>query len=89
MMVLLLSIAGISLALSQFREAIVTFFVVAMYVGAHLLNKARSDRTMAQLREVQAPKTFVLRDGEQKEIGFEDVVVGDVLPPALRNPYLH
>jgi Ca2+-transporting ATPase len=80
MMMLLLTIAGISLVLGQLREALVMVFVVAMYVGVHLLNKARSDRTMARLREVQAPKTLVLRGGEQKEIGFEDVVVGDILP---------
>jgi Ca2+-transporting ATPase len=80
MMVLLLTIAGISLALGQIREAVVMIFVVAMYVGVHLLNKARSDRTMARLREVQAPKTFVLRDGNQQEIDFEEVVVADILP---------
>lgn len=80
MMVLLLTIAGISLALGQLREAVVMVFVVAMYVGVHLLNKARSDRTMARLREVQAPKTLVLRDNRQQEIDFEDVVAGDILP---------
>ncbi len=80
MMVLLLTIAGISLALGQVREAVVMVFVVAMYVGVHLLNKARSDRTMASLRQVQAPKTFVVRDGRQEEVAFEEVVVGDILP---------
>jgi magnesium-transporting ATPase (P-type) len=80
MIVLLLVIAGISLALEQFREAVVMVFVVAMYVGVHLLNKARSDRTMAQLRAVQAPKTMVLRTGEQQEIPIEEIVVGDVVP---------
>lgn len=83
MMLLLLAIAGISLALGQFREAAVMVFVVAMYVDVHLLNKARSDRTMARLREVQAPKTLVLRDDRQQEIDFEDVVVGDILPIRL------
>jgi P-type Ca2+ transporter type 2C len=80
MMLLLLTIAGISLILRQLREAVVMLFVVAMYVGVHLLNKARSDRTMARLREVQAPKTAVLRDGERKEIPVEELVVGDILP---------
>lgn len=55
-------------------------FVVGMYVGVHLLNKARSDRTMARLREVQAPKTRVLREGQMGEIPVGEVVVGDVLP---------
>lgn len=88
MMVLLLTIAGISLAFGQVREAVVMAFVVAMYVGIHVLNKARADRTMARLREVQAPKTTVLRTGERKEIAVEKVVVGDVLPlqPGSRIP---
>jgi Ca2+-transporting ATPase len=80
MMVLLLSIAGISLLLRQFREAIVMVFVVAMYVGIHLLNKARADRTMARLRQVQAPRARVLRVGQTQEIPVGEVVVGDVLP---------
>lgn len=80
MMLLLLSIAAISLMLGQFREAAVMAFVVAMYVGIHLLNKARSDRTMARLREVQAPRTVVRRAGEEQKIPFEDVVCGDILP---------
>ncbi len=80
MMLVLLSIAGISLALGQIREAVVMAVVVAIYVGVHLLNKARSDRTMAKLRQVQAPKTLVIREGEKQEIDFEDVAVGDILP---------
>jgi Ca2+-transporting ATPase len=80
MMVLLLSIAGISLLLGQIREAAVMVFVVAMYVGIHLLNKARADRTMARLREVQAPMARVLREGQIREIPTREIVVGDVLP---------
>src|SRR3990172_2825876 len=75
MMVLLLTIAGISLALGQIREAVVMVFVVAMYVGVHLLNKARSDRTMARLRAVQAHTTLALRDGKEAEIPQEEVAV--------------
>ena len=80
MMVLLLTIAAISLAVGQVREALVMVFVVAMYVAVHLLNKARSDRTMARLREVQAPKTVVLRAGQLQEIPFAEVVRGDIMP---------
>lgn len=80
MMVLLLSIAVVSVLLGQFREAVVMVFVVAMYVGIELLNKARADRTMAHLRELQAPRATVLREGRRQEIPFEEVVVGDILP---------
>ncbi|MFN2130214.1 MAG: cation-translocating P-type ATPase [Anaerolineae bacterium] len=80
MMLLLLTIAAISFAVGQVREGVVMVFVVAMYVGVHLLNKARSDRTMARLRAVQAPQASVLRDGEVREVPVDDVVAGDILP---------
>jgi len=88
MMLVLLAIAGISLLLGQTREAIVMAGVVAIYVGVHLLNKARSDRTMAKLREMQSPKTTVLREGQKQDIDSEKVVVGDILPlrPGSRVP---
>jgi P-type Ca2+ transporter type 2C len=80
MLLVLLSIAIISLILGQAREAIVMVVVVAIYVGVHLLNKARSDRTMAELRKVQATQTMVVRDGKRKQVDFSEVVVGDILP---------
>jgi Ca2+-transporting ATPase len=88
MMLLLLSIAGISLVLAQYREAIAMAVVVALYVGIHLLNKARSNRTMARLREIQAPRAHVQREGEVREIRAGEVVVGDILPlqPGSRIP---
>jgi len=80
MMLLLLAVAGISLALGQVREAIVMAAIVLIYVGVELYNKARSDRTMARLRELQAPRVTVVRDGERREVDVAEVVVGDVLP---------
>ncbi|MHB9031880.1 MAG: HAD-IC family P-type ATPase [Anaerolineae bacterium] len=76
--ILLLAVAGISLALGQLREAFVMVFVVAMYIAVHLLNRARFDRVMARLREVQAPRTLVQR-GEPATIPSREVVVGDIL----------
>ncbi|MFP4345218.1 MAG: cation-transporting P-type ATPase [Anaerolineales bacterium] len=79
-MLLLLAVAGISLALGKIREAIVMAVVVLIYVGVELYNKARTDRTMARLRELQAPRVAVIREGERREVQVEEVVVGDVLP---------
>ena len=79
MMVLLLVIAGVSLLLGQLREASVMAFVVAMYVAVHLINRARADRTMARLRQLQAPTTIVLRNTQRQEVGVGELVVGDVL----------
>ena len=57
-----------------------------MYVAVHLLNKARSDRTMARLREVQAPKTVVLRARSATGDPFAEVVSGRHHASARRDP---
>lgn len=80
MMLLLLAVAGISLGLGRVREAIFMAVIVLIYVGVELYNKARSDRTMARLRELQAPEITVLRDGKRVSVDVGDIVVGDVMP---------
>lgn len=80
MMLLLLAVAGISLALGRVREAIFMAVVVLIYVGVELYNKARSDRTMARLRDLQAPQVTVLREGKRVSVEVGDVVVGDIMP---------
>jgi len=79
MMIVLLSIGGISLLFGKPVEAVVMIFVVAAYIGVEFINKFRTDRTMAKLRELTEPTTKVLRDGTQQEIPTSDVVVGDVV----------
>ncbi len=79
MMVLLLSIAVLSLLFGKPAEAAVMVFVVAAYIGVEFVNKFRTDRTMARLRELTQPVTRVLRDGRIQEVNTADVVVGDVV----------
>ncbi len=88
MMVLLLSIAGLSLVFGKPLEATVMVFVVAAYIAVEFINKFRTDRTMARLRELTQPTTRVIRDGKRQEIKTADVVVGDVviLPEGARVP---
>ncbi len=80
MMLLLLAIAGISAALRQLRAAAVMVFVVLCYIGVELINKGRTDRTLARLRGLQRPESTVLRSGKRIEIPIDEVVVGDLLP---------
>jgi Ca2+-transporting ATPase len=79
MMVLLLTIAAISLVLGEIIEASVMSFVVVAYVSVEFLNKHRTDRTMARLRELTQPTTKVVQQGVEKEILTSDAVVGDIL----------
>lgn len=88
MMVLLLSIAALSLLFGKPVEAVVMLFVVAAYIFVEFINKFRSDRTMARLRELTQPTAKVVREGIQQEILTSDVVVGDlvVLSEGVRIP---
>jgi Ca2+-transporting ATPase len=79
MMLLLLSIAAISLALGEIIEASVMSFVVVAYVSVEFLNKRRTDRTLARLRELTQPTSRVIREGAEKEIPTGEIVVGDVI----------
>jgi Ca2+-transporting ATPase len=79
MMILLLSIAAISFVFRELVEAVVMLFVVAAYVSVEFINKFRSDRTMARLRELTQPTTKVIREGKEQEILTSDVVVGDLM----------
>ncbi len=79
MMVLLLSIAAVSLVFGELVQATVMVFVVAAYIGVEFLNKYRSDRTMTRLRELTQPTTRVVREREEQEIPTANVVVGDII----------
>jgi Ca2+-transporting ATPase len=79
MMIVLLSIAALSLAFGKPVEAFVMVFVVAAYVAVEFVNKFRSDRIMTRLRELTQPATTVLRNGASQKVATTDVVTGDVV----------
>lgn len=79
MILLLLSIAGLSLLFGKYVEAGVMAFVILAYVAVEFLNKFRTDRVMARLKQLTLPATRVIREGEVTEVPVEEVVVGDIL----------
>ena len=79
MMIVLLSIAALSLAFGRPVEAFVMVFVVAAYIAVEFINKFRSDRIMTRLRELTQPTTTVLRNGASQEVATTDVVTGDIV----------
>lgn len=79
MMVLLLSIAAISLLFKKYTEAIAMLFVVAAYITVEFINKHRTDQIMTKLRTITAPTTRVLRAGAITNIPSNDIVIGDML----------
>ena len=79
MMILLLSIAGLSLLFGQLTEAIAMIFVVASYIAIECINKYRADNTMARLSALSSPETQVIRNGSVITIKTEDIVIGDIV----------
>lgn len=79
MMLLLLSIAVISLLFGKFGEAFAMIFVVAAYIAVELINKYRTDRIMVKLKGLAKPMSKVIRDGQAVEVPARDLVVGDIL----------
>ena len=79
MMLLLLSIAVLSLIFSEYLEAAVMIFVVLAYVFIELINKARTDRTLKQLKALAQPTLTVIRAGNKSEIASSELVVGDLI----------
>lgn len=79
MMLLLLSIALLSLLFGKILEAIVMIFVVAAYISVEFINKYRTDKIMTQLKNLSMPTTKVMRKGETTEIKTTEIVVGDIL----------
>ena len=88
MMLLLLSIAALSFIFSRFLEAAVMVFVVIAYILIELINKARTDRALKQLKALAQPTSTVIRAGNKLEIASSELVAGDliVLSPGVRVP---
>ncbi len=79
MMLLLLSIALLSLLFGELIEAIAMVFVVFAYITVEFINKYRTDRIMTRLQSIVTPTTNVIRNGKIEEIRTKDVVIGDIL----------
>lgn len=79
MMLLLLSIALLSLLFGEIIEAVAMVFVVLAYISVEFINKYRTDRIMSHLKSLSMPTTMVIRNSQTTEIITSDVVVGDIL----------
>ena len=79
MILVLLSIAVFSLIFSKFLEATVMVLAVLAYIFIELINKARTDRTLRQLKALAQPTLTVIRTGKESEIEASELVVGDLV----------
>jgi Ca2+-transporting ATPase len=79
MVLLLLVAAPTYLAIGDATDAIVAFVALVPVAGVGWLLEARAERTLERLRTLTALTARVVRDGEQRSVPTDEVVVGDVI----------
>lgn len=79
MVVLLLVAACTYLAIGDRVDAIVAFVALGPIAAVGWLLEARAERTLEQLRRLTASTAVVTRDGRDRSVSVEDLVVGDLI----------
>ncbi len=75
----LLGAAAISVALGESIDAVAIVAIVLLNAAIGFLQEYRSERAVAALRRLAAPRARVLRSGTVHVVAADDVVRGDVL----------
>jgi len=79
MFLLLIAASVIYFLLGEPKDgAIMLIFVVAV-IGIEVIQEWRTDRTLAALKDLSAPRITVLRDGKEQTINSTDLVPGDIM----------
>ena len=79
MFLLLIAASVVYFILGEPKDgAIMLIFVVAV-IGIEVIQEWRTDKTLAALKDLSAPRITVLRDGEEQIISSTDLVPGDIM----------
>ncbi len=77
--IVLFGISGALLGLQLFGDALLTGGLVLGNVLVGVFQETRAKRQLDRIALLNRPLTVVIRDGEEKEIAPEDVVIGDLV----------
>lgn len=75
----LLAAAGITAGLGHFVDTGVILAVVLANAAIGYIQEGRAENAMAAIRDMLAPRTAVLRDGQRRGIDTADLVPGDIV----------
>ncbi|HEB01470.1 MAG TPA: HAD family hydrolase [Candidatus Portnoybacteria bacterium] len=79
-LIYILIVAGIiTVLLKEYVDTIVIFGAVALNAVVGFIQENKVSRALSKLKEVIKPKTFVLREGNPKEIETGFLVPGDII----------
>ena len=79
MVALLLLAAPTYLLIGETTDAVVAFVALGPIAAVGWLLESRAERTLDQLRRLTAPTATVVRDGTERSVPVETLVVGDVV----------
>jgi Ca2+-transporting ATPase len=79
MVALLLLAAPTYLLIGETTDAIVAFVALGPIAAVGWLLESRAERTLDQLRRLTAPTATVVREGTERSVPVETLVVGDVV----------
>ncbi len=79
MFILLLAAGAIYLALGSLSEALILLVFVTVVIWITYYQERKTERALAALRELSAPRATVIRDGQEKQIPSRELVPGDLI----------
>ncbi len=79
-LIYILLISGmVTIFLGEYIDASVIFFVVILNAIIGFTQEFKAEESVRALKKMVVPKARVLRDGKEKEINSEELVIGDVV----------
>ena len=79
MLQLLLGAGLIYLVIGDLAEALILLAFAMLNVGLVAVQESRTERALAALKDLTAPRAFVIRDGTRRHVPGRDIVAGDVV----------
>lgn len=79
MILILLGASAFSAFLNEWTEAIVISLIVVLNAIIGIVQEKKAQSSLAALRQMNAPMAHVIRDGQEKVVPAEELVVGDIV----------